>query len=394
MFLCRNKDLIPDSFKFDHILIDEAQDLSLAQMIALKCLGRKGGDMIIAMDANQKIHGKYWTPKLIGIDATTKKLTKSMRTTIQIDSLAESVRNKNDSILDEDDKNPRAIPEKSGPIPQLVHLDSLAEERRYLIEFIKTYIASNPKITLGVIAAKNDQLTMYSEWLTSANIMHMVVAKGATFSMAEPGVKVVSAYGAKGLEFNVVVIPMFIEGNYPYKCFPDDKDEYDQYMIKMRNLVYVSMTRAKNVLLITWYGTEGSRFIAEMDPQLYEKGGSPFSIKPQSYETDIKKSRSSVSKGYGASSPDNDNSGSTTKTPIVMNLTDSDKLSLSGFLEKNGIGVVDKRSRGGCLWAIGGKQIAPILNETKKNYGALWTYCEKGGYATGYRSAWFTKSQK
>lgn len=394
MFLCRNMQLIPDSFKFEHILIDEAQDLSLAQMIALKCLGQKGGDMIIAMDVNQKIHGKYWTPKLIGIDATTKKLTKSMRTTVQIDSLAESVRSKNDSILDEDDKNQRAIPEKTGPIPQLVHLDSLAEERRYLIEFIKTYLASNPKITIGVIAAKNDQLTMYSEWLTSANIMHMVVAKGATFSMAEPGVKVVSAYGAKGLEFNVVIIPMFIEGNFPYKHFPDDKEEYDQYMIKMRNLVYVSMTRAKNMLLITWNGTGGSRFIAEMDPKLYETGGSSFSIRSYSFEMDTKKGRGSITQGNGGGLTGGNAIGVSPKPLVVNNPTGPDQLALSGFLEKNGVGIADKRPRGGCLWAIGGKEISPILNETKRIYGALWTYCEKGGYATGYRSAWFTKSQK
>lgn len=48
MFLIRNRHLIPDSYKFDHILIDEAQDLSLAQMTALMLLYRKDGDMIVA----------------------------------------------------------------------------------------------------------------------------------------------------------------------------------------------------------------------------------------------------------------------------------------------------------------------------------------------------------
>lgn len=394
MFLTRNPQLIPDSFKFDHILIDEAQDLSLAQMTALMYLYRKGGEMIVAMDANQKIHGKYWTPKLIGIETTTRKLTKSMRTTVQIDSLAESVRSKNDSLLDDDDKNQRAVPERTGPIPQLVHLDSQAEERRYVIEYIKAYLKENPKITIGIIAAKNKQIDIYSDWLTSANINHEQVRKDSTFSVAKPGVKVVSAYGAKGLEFNVVIIPMFSEGNFPYNFFPDDKEEYEQYMIKMRNLVYVSMTRAKNMLLITWNGTGGSRFIAEMDSKLYETGGSPFNIRSYGFETDTKKGRGSATQVNGGGLTGGNAIGVSPKTPAAVNSTGSDQLALSGFLEKNGVGIADKRARGGCLWAIGGKEISPILNETKRIYGALWTYCEKGGYATGYRSAWFTKSQK
>ena len=391
MFLIRNSQYIPDSFRFDHILIDEAQDLSLAQMTALMHLYKKNGDMIVALDANQKIHGKYWTPKLLGIDTTTKMLTKSMRTTVQIDSLAESVRCKNDSHLDEDDKNPRAIPERTGPKPVLYHAESQEEEIRYVTEYIKTYMKENPKITIGIIAAKNKQIERYSYWLASAGIDHELVGKGTTFSVAKPGVKVVSAYGAKGLEFNVVIIPTFVEGSFPYKVFPDDEEEYEQFMIKMRNLVYVSMTRAKNVLLITWNGTEGSRFITEMDPELYKKEGSSFSIKNHDFKSDTQKSSNRMS--------NNDTKPLITtstgeKPKVIIDLTDSDKLNLSGFLGKNGVETIDKRSRAGCLWAIGGKQISPILNESRKIYGALWTYCEKGGYATGYRSAWFTKSQK
>ena len=34
LYLIRNSNRIPDALKFDHILIDEAQDLSLAQMKA------------------------------------------------------------------------------------------------------------------------------------------------------------------------------------------------------------------------------------------------------------------------------------------------------------------------------------------------------------------------
>ncbi len=394
MFLIRNAHLIADSYKFDHILIDEAQDLSLAQMTALMQLYRKGGDMIVAMDANQKIHGKQWTPKLLGIEATTKKLTKSMRTTIQIDSLAESVRSKNDTKLDEDDKNLRAMPERTGPMPKLVHLEDQASERKYVTELIRTYLKANPNMTIGVIAATNYQVDyVFSDWLTSANINYEKVKKDSTFSMAKPGVKLANTYSSKGLEFNVVIIPMFAEGYFPYKYTPDDEEEYEQYMIKMRNLVYVSMTRAKNILVITWWGSGGSRFIADMDPELYENEGSPFKINPPA---PIKFATSPAV----AESDRTDISQvqvQTVSTSVIGTASKSQRTTAEDlvlFLKSKEIEVIDKRSKGGALWIIGGKELDPILKESKKLFGALWTFSQNGGGATGFRTSWFTKCSK
>ena len=383
MFLIRNRHLIPDSYKFDHILIDEAQDLSLAQMTALMLLYKRDGDMIVAMDANQKIHGKYWTPKLLGIEATTKKLTKSMRTTLQIDNLAESVRSKNDKQLDEDDKNQRALPERTGSLPKLVHLEDQAAERKYVVELVKAYREANPNMTIGIIAAKNSQIDLYSDWLTSASltIPHEQVRKDTTFSMAKPGVKVASAFSAKGLEFNVVIIPMFAEGFFPYKYSTDDEEEMEQFMIKMRNLVYVSMTRAKNILVISWWGNGGSRFIADMDPALYETEGLPFKINaPVSYSK-----ASSISTTSG-----------TPNSVIAMPSTGENTAvtGLVGFLKSNNLEVIDKRDKNGALWVIGGKELDSIIKETRKQFGALWTFSQNGGRATRNRTSWFTKCAK
>lgn len=398
MFLIRNRDLIPESYKFDHILIDEAQDLSLAQMTALMLLYRKDGDMIVAMDANQKIHGKYWTPKLLGIEATTKKLTKSMRTTKQIDNLAESVRSKNDKQLDEDDKNLRALPEREGPMPKLVHLEDQAAERKYVVELVKAYIKANPNMTIGIIAAKNSQIDLYSDWLTSASpsIPHEQVRKDTTFSMAKPGVKVASAFSAKGLEFNVVIIPMFAEGFFPYKYLTDDEEEMEQYMIKMRNLVYVSMTRAKNILVISWWGNGGSRFIADMDPSLYETEGLPFKInasKQTNYSKASSISNTSIATTTQTTPMKTTNSAvSSAISPITS--TASGVSELVEYLKSNGLEVIDKRDRGGALWVIGGKELDAIIKESRKLYGALWTFSQNGGTATRNRTSWFTKCTK
>lgn len=370
LFIIRNSELIPENMKFEHVLIDEAQDLSMAQMTAIMRLYKK--DMLVAMDMNQKIHSRYWTPKLLGIEATTKKLTKSMRTTKQIEALAESLRSKNDINLSDDDKSLRAIPERDGKIPKIVHLTDSAAERKYVVNLVKAYRSANPNLTIGIIAAKNSQIKTYSDWLTSADIPHEQVKKDSTFSMAKPGVKVVTAYGAKGLEFNCVIIPMFAEGYFPFNYQTDDPDAMTDYIVMMRNLVYVSMTRSKNLLTITFWGSRGSRFLGEMDPALYEWEGEPIAVMPK-VQTNVR---------------------STSVTTVFMPTLDTENEKLIDFLKSKGLEAVDKRGNGGALWAVGDKNIDPVLKEAKKRYGALWIFSEKGGRATQYRPGWFTKSMK
>lgn len=423
LFIVRNPELIPENMKYDYILIDEAQDLSLAQMTAIMMLCNKR--MVVAMDANQRIFKRQWTAKQLGIETTTKKLTKSMRTTKQIDALAESIRSKNDLILSEDDRSLRAIPEREWDIPELIHLEDSASERKYIINRIKKILDDNDRITIGIIAAKNSQIKIYADWLASDNIQYEQIKKDMTFSMAKPGVKLVTAYGAKGLEFDVVIIPMFVEGNFPYGYQPDDEELYEQYMIQMRNLVYVSMTRAKSNLIITYWGN-GSRFIADMDPSLYKLVGKKPDIKVPKFreETEeldlsdlntsdilwkskptvvdkiIEKEKDSNSKGKSRSpflKTDYTSSGSSNvkkNLPTKEAFSSASNSKLVDFLKAKGIEVIDNRSKQGALWIIGDKSIDSIIQETKKKFGARWTYKEEGGFATKHRPSWYTKSEK
>lgn len=378
LYLIRHGNSIPDKLKFDHILIDEAQDLSLAQMMAAMMLFRK--DMIVAMDMNQRIFDKQWSPKLLGIEATTKKLTKSMRTTKQIDNLAESVREKNEGILPEDDKSVRAIPEKEGPLPQLVHLEDVASEKKFVTELVKKYLNQNNKISIGIVASRNIQVNTYASWMTDAGIPHEIVKKDSTFSMAKPGVKIVNVYNAKGLEFARVIIPQFIEGNFPYRHKSDDEEEMQLFLAKCRNLVYVGMTRAQFSLTITYSGDKGSRFIGEMDPKCYETLGLP-----TVYDSGT---------GTGSGRKNNDHEiklPPTAPIPIVK----TDGKDLKSFFEEKGLEVIDKRPSGGSLWIVGEKdKLLPHVKEAAKAFGAYGKFSEKGGRATKNRAGWFTMCKK
>ena len=276
LYLVRNGKQIPEEDKFDHVLIDEAQDLSLVQMMAAMMLFRR--DMVIAMDMNQRIFNRQWTPKLLGIETTTKMLTKPMRTTRQIDCLAESVRRNNDQIgdrleLSEQTSAPRAVSDREGPLPKVVHLEDTIAEKAYVTGQIAAWRKLAENATIGVIAARNVQLRTYSVWMSEAGIAHEIIGRDSTFSVTRPGVKLVNAFQAKGLEFTYVIIPQLEEGNFPYYCTEEDEAERRLFYARCRNLLYVAMTRARFTLVMTYSGEHGSRFLREMDRKFYSAAG-------------------------------------------------------------------------------------------------------------------------
>lgn len=89
--LFKNKENILESHKFDHIFVDEAQDLQQIQLQLLKNISNK--TFFVAADTSQKIYKTYFTWKDIRINIVgegTKVLKGCFRSTKKILSLAHS----------------------------------------------------------------------------------------------------------------------------------------------------------------------------------------------------------------------------------------------------------------------------------------------------------------
>lgn len=381
LYLAHHTEQISDQYKFKHVLIDEAQDLPLVKMKVAMAFARK--DMIIAMDMNQRIYQRYWTPGMLGIETTTKKLTKSMRTTKQIDALAESLRSHNDEFLSEDDRSLRAIPERDGNIPCLVHLEDSAQEKKCVTEQIRNLQKRNHQASIGVITATKTQVQTYSAWMTDAGIMHETIQKDTQFSVRKPGVKIINVYNAKGLEFDHVIIPQFIEGKFPYYFTSTDSEEIQNFLIKSRNLIYVAMTRARMTLFITYSGDKGSRFIGELDKELYKAIGDITYTKPSTgiFQRSAEKAKLDYQ--------------SLILPPVVEKEKPSaDGKSLKEYLQDKDLEVIDKREAGGALWIVGDKaELTPVVKEIGNLYGAYGNF-SAGGRATKHRPGWFTQCKK
>ena len=75
---------------------------------------------------------------------------------------------------------------------------------------------------------------------------------------------------------------------------------------------------------------------------------------------------------------------STTKNQVL----ESDKL--LDMIRSDNIQFVDKRSKGGCLWIIGGEKLKPFVDKYEALLGAHFSFSPNGGAATEHKESWFT----
>jgi DNA helicase-2/ATP-dependent DNA helicase PcrA len=78
---------------------------------------------------------------------------------------------------------------------------------------------------------------------------------------AQRGVHLLTYHGAKGLEFEVVLLPRLEEKELPSKQAKTGAEIDEE-----RRLFYVGLTRAKRVLAVTWV-KKPSRFLRELTPE-------------------------------------------------------------------------------------------------------------------------------
>lgn len=252
-----------------HVLIDEAQDLSPAQLKVVKLLAVKS--LTIAADKGQQIYRRSFTWKSVDIDikgTRSKILNKSFRSTKQIIQLAKSLQAHDKTLLNDSEFLPSTDPDIKGPVPELSMVSSIAEEKKKLIKKIKELITEFPTDTIGVIAHSNDRLDDIALTLAEVNIAAIKI-KSDEADFLTQGVKLVSFHSSKGLEFDHVIVTGLQEGKLPIKP-SDPGDDPDAHVATERRKLYVAMTRARLTLSLIAV-TPISQFVGELDNDLYKK---------------------------------------------------------------------------------------------------------------------------
>ena len=242
---------------YDHVVVDEAQDVSVAQLRFLAALaGGRANGLFFAGDLGQRIFQQPFSWKELGVDVRGRSQTLRInyRTSHQIRTHA-------DRLLD----------------PEISDVDGNLEERRGTVS-----VFNGPKPTIQVLEDEEVESIAVSEWLTARiseglqpsevsvfvrsmdQVDRAVVAikrSGVPYSVldedmdAEEGtLRVGTMHLAKGLEFRAVAVMACDSEVIPLQSrvesIADEADLEEVYNTE-RNLLYVACTRARDYLLVT-----------------------------------------------------------------------------------------------------------------------------------------------
>lgn len=265
---------VPEDFRYDVVLIDEAQDLPVNKLLVVRKLCRNA--MTIAADFRQKIYATGFTWKEIGLQinrGNSKKLQGTFRNTKQIALLAMGLAKHNTESIEDEEPLQLEIPDREGPLPVLYMSRSKRQHDAIFAELARCLAEAATTQSIAVLARNKNDVDRYLRVLVGLGIRAEMVNRQMPTKVLAPGIKITTYHSAKGLEFDQVVLPDLVDGNFPYTYKQTDFSEEacENRLNEARNLLYVGMTRARTMLYMLTRDTpteDPSPLLAELDPEL------------------------------------------------------------------------------------------------------------------------------
>ena len=259
--------IINNIHPYTHIIADEFQDFSNPELRFLRALVKEGrNDLFLTGDPYQRIYsGRRINFSVAGINVRGKrsqKLKVNYRTTEEIKRMAVSVvkDQKYDDLDGGEENNKGYISLVHGERPSYKVFNSSSDEVRQVLHYIKICEAEGIQTKDICIASKTRALYKdIQDELHRNNIKYCEVKNGDRKGDKD-GISFSTFHSLKGLEFRVVMLvgvtersmPSIVSSNYPFMEM--DNAEQKEYLANIRSLLYVAITRARQIVFITGYG--------------------------------------------------------------------------------------------------------------------------------------------
>jgi len=244
---------------YRHVVVDEGQDLHPAQWRLLRALVEPGpNDMFLLADPYQRIYDSHVSLAQLGIDVRgrTRRLTLNYRTTHEILDLSVRVLGGDPTVgLDGQEDTLRGYRAVTrGAVPELAAHDSRDGEYEALIERVGTWLDQGVEPHAIGVAARTGQLVRsISRILGEAHIPVADEKRGVD------GVRVATMHRMKGLEFQCLAVVGLDAGLLPaphaITSAAEDPHAHRQDLQRERCLLFVAMTRARDVLYLSHSGS-------------------------------------------------------------------------------------------------------------------------------------------
>lgn len=247
--------------RYRHAIVDEAQDLHPAHWRLLRGVVAPGqDDLFIVGDAHQRIYGRPIVLSRLGIETRgrSRRLTVNYRTSREILnwSLRVAYGQAADDLEGAGETLAGARSEFSGPVPEARGFPNVVGERSALLEKLRSWNAAHmPWSEMAVLTRNRSQVNELNDALADAGVPSAKVEARTDESILGDQVRVMTMHRAKGLEFRAVaVVGASSKELPPWPIRQLDGEEREAAYARERSLVYVSGSRAREQLYISWVG--------------------------------------------------------------------------------------------------------------------------------------------
>jgi superfamily I DNA/RNA helicase len=239
--------------------VDESQDFHAEEWRLLRAMIPPGSnDLFLVGDAHQRIYGQKVALKACGINVQGRasRLRINYRTTEENRAWAMAML-EGVEIDDLDGEREDETGYKSlltGPKPEVHHFETRPAELEYVGQRIKELVGSHPPEHVCIVARSNKLLKDdYQPMLNSLSIPSTLLDQRREGA----GVRLATMHRVKGLEFPVVMLAGINARYMPLQRNPKDDDPIaaSDHEARERSLLFVAATRARDLLIVTNWGT-------------------------------------------------------------------------------------------------------------------------------------------
>lgn len=254
---------------FEFAVIDEAQDISVAQLKFLAALGAdRPNSLFFAGDLGQRIFRQPFSWLSLGVDirGRSRTLRVNYRTSHQIRMQADRLLGEEVSDVDGNTESRRGtISVFNGPLPIIRVFDMRADEvaavGTWLLQRVEEGVAPHE---IGIIVRTQDLLRYARDAVTQAGLPFKVLDEHVETTSGQASI--CTMHLAKGLEFRAVAVMACDDEVIPLQerieSVADGSDLEEVYDTE-RHLLYVACTRARDQLLVTGVSPE-SEFLDDL----------------------------------------------------------------------------------------------------------------------------------
>lgn len=242
--------------QYEHVVVDECQDVSVAQLRFLGALTPRAADGIFfAGDLGQRIFQAPFSWKSLGVDIRGRSHTLRInyRTSHQIRRQADRLLPC--EIADVDgvsESRSGTVSVFNGPQPEVRGYSSTDEERDAVAQWIQARVAEGiVPAEIGVFVRSDAEIPRSKAAIEAAGLKGSVL--DPQHEQPRDTVATSTMHLAKGLEFRAVVVMAADEDVVPLesriRAVADEADLEEVYNTE-RHLLYVACTRARDHLLV------------------------------------------------------------------------------------------------------------------------------------------------